>query len=62
VTEAKMGRDFDTYFHGFLILEKSENSVELDIFLKINLPMSRLLRSSMGGHEHSTFILGDGVN
>jgi hypothetical protein len=53
-----------SYFHAFLILEKSENSVELevDISLKINLPANRLLRSFIGGHEHSTSILGDGVN
>jgi hypothetical protein len=50
VTEARLGIDFDKYFHEFLILEKSENSVELkmDIFLKINLPACSLLRSSMG--------------
>lgn len=45
-------------------LEKSENSVKLEvnIFLKINLTVSRQLRSSIGGHEHSTSIIGDGVD
>lgn len=64
VTDSRMGRDFDTYFQDFLIVEKSENSVELkaDIFLKINLSASHLLWSSIERPEHSIFILGDGVD
>lgn len=54
MTKTRTRRDFETYFQKILILKKSEKSEELEvgICLRIILPLSRLLRSSIGGHAY----------